>query len=82
MVTKMQCVGCKFWELERARSTRSQNAQSSEPEAGSTEYGRMKFWCRTYGQCAAVREYIAESLFFLRWHKTSRWMHQGTGTES
>ena len=63
MVTKMQCVGCKFWELERARSTRSQNAQSSEPEAGSTEYGRMKFWCRTYGQCAAVTEYIAESLF-------------------
>ena len=23
----------------------------------------MKFWCRTYGQCAAVTEYIAESLF-------------------
>ena len=23
----------------------------------------MKFWCRTHGQCAAVTEYIAESLF-------------------
>jgi len=21
------------------------------------------FWCRTHGQCAAVTEYIAESLF-------------------
>jgi hypothetical protein len=59
----MQCFGRKFWELERARSTRSQNALSSEPEAGSTEYGRMQFWCRTHGQCAAVTEYIAESLF-------------------
>jgi len=62
-IGQLREVGRKFWELERARSTRSQKALSSEPESGSTEYCRMKFWCRTRGQCAAVTEYIAESLF-------------------